>query len=497
MRGLLLALLVLVVVPSAARASFHLIKVREVYPAGDASYVELQMFSGGEYLVAGHHLVAYNADGSVANDFSLPSNVSASSPNNAIVLIADTGYGAAFPSGPTPDETNASLNLSAAAGAVCWVDGSPPDCVSWGGFTGPFPSHVPALVAGSPASPSGVTAGKALRRSIAAGCPTLLEASDDTDSSLADFSEQTPNPRSNASAVVETACTPPSATIDTKPSTPTKSTSASFTYHSTPAGAEFECKLDAAAFASCPGDGIEYTGLLDGGHTFQVKAKNGQGTGSAVFATWTVDTKAPTATIDSHPSNPSPSTSAAFTYHSSEAKSSFECSLSATGEADSFATCPSGGKSYSALQQGSAYTFKVRATDQAGNQQAGAAEFSWEVEESATTPPPPETTPDPVVPSLPSSPALPVVASPPPNTSIFARPPARTRDRTPTFRFSATEPHAQFQCSVDHGKFKPCRSPFTAKKLSPGRHLLRVRAVLGGSRDPSPASFKFTIIATG
>jgi len=87
----LMALLLLLAAP-AANASFHLMKVREVYPAGDSSYVELQMFSAGEYLVAGHHLVAYSANGSVANDFTLPSNVSASSPNNATILIADSGY---------------------------------------------------------------------------------------------------------------------------------------------------------------------------------------------------------------------------------------------------------------------------------------------------------------------------------------------------------------------------------------------------------------------
>jgi hypothetical protein len=87
-----------------------------------------------------------------------------------------------------------------------------------------------------------------------------------------------------------------------------------------------------------------------------------------------------------------------------------------------------------------------------------------------------------------------VARSATPNTSILAKPPARTRDRTPTFRFGASAVGARFQCSLDHGRFKPCRSPLTLKRLSPGRHLLRVRAVLGGSPDPSPASFKFTII---
>lgn len=491
----MVAVLVLLLPAAAAQASFHLMKVREVYPAGDASYVELQMFSGGEYFVAGHPLVVYTANGSVASEFPLPANVSAASPNNATVLIADSGYAAAFPSGPAPDELDSSLNLSASAGAVCWVDGSPPDCVSWGAFTGPFPSHTPALVAGSPASPSGVTAGKALRRSIAAGCPSLLEGADDTDSSAADFSEQTPAPRSNASTVPEHTCNPPTATIDTKPKTPTNSTSASFTYHSTPAGAEFECKLDTGAFASCPSSGIEYSGLADASHTFQVKASNAEGTGAAVFATWTIDTKAPTASIENHPENPSSGTSASFTYQSNEANSKFECSLAAGAAPDNFATCPLAGKTYASLADG-AYTFKVLAVDQAGNAQTAPAQFSWEVDNSLADPPPEETTPPvaslaPVVP-----PALEPQPGPaPPSTILTGKPAARTTDRTPTFRFRASEAGATFQCKLDKGAYRPCRSPFTTKKLSPGRHLLKVRALLGGVADASPASFRFTVTA--
>lgn len=489
----LVALLSLLAVP-AANASFHLMKVREVYPAGDSSYVELQMFSAGEYLVAGHHLVAYNANGSVANDFTLPSNVSPSSPNNATILIADSGYAASFPNGPAPDEVDSGLNLSASAGAVCWTDGSPPDCVSWGSFTGPFPTHVPALTAGSPASPTGVTLGMALRRSIAPGCPTLLEAEDDTDSSLADFSEQTPNPRSNSSPVTEHTCAAPAATIDSKPKTPTSSTSASFTYHSTPAGAEFECKLDSGAFESCDAGGVEYTGLADGGHTFQVRAKSSEGTGVAAFTTWTVDTKAPTASILSHPNDPSAGASVNFTYQSDEASSKFECSLTTGAAPDSFASCPPTGKTYTSLGDGT-YTFKVRAVDQAGNLQAGAAQFNWKVDNSlAETPPPPEAQPGPTAVGLPVT-ALPSPAfsSTPPSTSITAKPAARTRDRTPTFRFRAAETGATFQCKLDHGPYRTCRSPLTTKRLSPGQHVMKVRAVLAGIPDASPASVSFTI----
>lgn len=46
-----------------AGATFHEMSIREVYPAGDAGYVELQMWAGGQNFVGGHHLVVYGAGG--------------------------------------------------------------------------------------------------------------------------------------------------------------------------------------------------------------------------------------------------------------------------------------------------------------------------------------------------------------------------------------------------------------------------------------------------
>ena len=141
-----------------ALATFHEISIREVYPGGtnDASYVELQMWTGGQNFVGTHHLVAYDADGSVSENFSLPSDVS-SGANQATILVADTSYPVVFDEKPAPDASDGSLNLSPAGGAVCWIEGAPPDCVAWGNFTGPLPSHLPELKVGSPASPGSET----------------------------------------------------------------------------------------------------------------------------------------------------------------------------------------------------------------------------------------------------------------------------------------------------------------------------------------------------
>lgn len=574
--ALLLSCLTALFIAPTAQATFHEISIREVYPGGvdNASYVELQMRAAGQEFVSGHHLVAYNADGSVNENFAFSASV-AGGANQATILVADTSYATVFPGKPTPDASDANLNLSPGGGAVCWIEGSPPDCVAWGNFTGPLPGHIPELKVGSPASPGGVGAGKALRRTIAPGCSTLLELGDDSDDSATDFSEQAPNPRANATPVVESACIAPTATVDGKPATPTNATSAAFTYHSSPSGASFECKLDAGAFAACEASGVEYTGLADGGHSFQVRAHDTNGTGAATSYSWTVDTQPPTATIKTHPADPSPGASAAFTYQSNEVNSSFECSLSSGGP-DSFGPCPSSGKTYTGLADGT-YAFKVRATDKAGNQQPTPTEFSWEVDNSLADTTPPQTTieshpPDPsqsstaaftyssnepgssfecsldgaafaaclasgieytglgngphsfqvraidpadnvdptpagfsfqvtlpaLAPPAPTMtpqvlPAAPPAASPP-NTLIRQRPRARTRDRTPTFRFRSTRPGVRFQCQLDRGRFRPCHARFTTRKLGYGRHVLRVRAILGGIPDPTPARIAFKVV---
>lgn len=70
--------------------------------------------------------------------------------------------------------------------------------------------------------------------------------------------------------------------------------------------------------------------------------------------------------------------------------------------------------------------------------------------------------------------------------------PNRTRDRTPTFRFAPSEPVTDVACKVDAAAFAPCSSPFTTRRLKPGRHTLRVRgaATDDGTVGTSSKSFK-------
>jgi hypothetical protein len=80
----------------AAEASFHLIDVREVHPGtAEDSYVELQMYSGGETFLGGHSLTLYSAAGALAHTSTFSANV-ANGQNQSTVLVGDSGVQAAL-----------------------------------------------------------------------------------------------------------------------------------------------------------------------------------------------------------------------------------------------------------------------------------------------------------------------------------------------------------------------------------------------------------------
>jgi hypothetical protein len=477
----------LLAVAPAAQATFHEIKVREVYPGSNSdSYVELQMYAAGQTFLEGHSVTLYDSSGALVHTstFPTPSGIS-NGASQATVLIGDTNVQATF--GVAPDLVDSGLNIPAAGGAACWIAGTlNADCVSWGSFPHPAPTFESATAtsAGAPVSAGGIAAGKAIRRKITPGCSTLLEASDDTNDSATDFEEVSPAPRNNASAITEMACNAPTATIDSSPANPTSSTSAAFTYHSTPAGASFECKLDAKAFATCEPSGKAYPGPLgEGSHTFQVRAHNANGTGTPASYIWTIDTTPPIVEIKTHPNDPSPGNSAAFTYSSNEAGSTFECSLEPLGEPPAFTNCPSTGKSYpdaehpAPLANGE-WTFEVRAKDKAGNQSVPGpfpdGTFSWEVDNSLADTTPPETT-------------------------ITSKPPDPSESPTATFTYASNEAGSTFECKLDTGAFASCPAAGIAYSgLASGSHTFQVRAIDASSNvDPTPAGYTFNVVAFG
>ncbi len=443
-----------------AQANFHLMKIREVYPGTGAndSYVELQMVAGGQNLVLNHQISVWNASGTSHQTFLMDDDVD-DGDNNATIVIGEGNS-------PGGRDFQKNLSLSAAAGAFCFDDASPVDCVSWGAFTGNalLPDN-----AGLPASSSGVTPGKAIQRSIAAGCSHLLEPGDDTDNSAADFSEVTPNPRPNGTPIVESDCVPPDTIIGDRPPAVSNSTSAAFTFSSTPVGATFQCKLDANAPEACNSGSKAYPGpLSQGSHTFTVTASNADGPDpTPATYMWNVDSIPPDTTITGGPADASTTNDNDPSFGFSGTVGDvdhFECKRDAE---PAFATCTSP-KAYTDLAD-SSHTFSVRACDAAGNCDQTPATRTWTIDTAA------------------------------PNAVITSGPAdgSTTNDNDPSFGFEGSPPGDvhHFECKRDaEVSYVTCTSPKAYTDLADTAHTFSVRACDAvGNCDPTPATRSWTI----
>jgi len=277
----------------AASATFHRMLIREVYPGTTsepgAEYVELQMWNAGQNLVGGHTLRTYDSGGTPTATV-LPSDVP-NGANQSTVLIATPEAEARF--GVTADAPlSPSGQLDPAGGAVCW---EAIDCVAWGSFGAGLPS-----LAGTPAEAGGIPDEMALRRTIAPGCATLLEPTDDRDNSAADFSAVFPAPRPNSVVPSEHACgssngssngsggngrgapqtrlkqTPPHKTHDRTPT---------FRFFANEKGATFQCKVDGKPYKTCRSP-FTTKRLSLGHHVFKVRARDDSGTADPSPATY-------------------------------------------------------------------------------------------------------------------------------------------------------------------------------------------------------------------
>jgi arylsulfatase A-like enzyme len=167
----------------------------------------------------------------------------------------------------------------------------------------------------------------------------------------------------------------PVITMSSGPNDPTSTTAAEFAFSAvdtTPV--TYKCSADGAVAQLCQ-SGVAYSGLTDGPHTFSVTGVDAAGNVSdAATYTWTIDSVAPETTIASGPDDPTPATTAEFTFSAVDATpTTFECSM----DGGAVETCDSG-VSYAALEPGS-HTFVVVGTDAAGNVGAP-AQWVWTVE---------------------------------------------------------------------------------------------------------------------
>ncbi len=264
-------------------------------------------------------------------------------------------------------------------------------------------------------------------------------------------------PASRTWTIQATDITAPDTAIASGPSGTVASSAASFTFTSTESGSTFQCSLDSGVYAACSSP-KSYSDLANGAHTLLVRAIDAAGNLDPTPAsrTWTVDTIAPDTTIGSGPSGTVAETSASFTFTSTEAGSTFQCSLDST---TAYTACSSP-KGYSDLAEGS-HTFRVRAIDAAGNVDTTPDTRTWTIQAADTTAP---------------------------DTTISSGPAGTYRSGSADFALSASETGSAFECRLDRGAFAACGATPTFH-VANGRHELDVRAVdPAGNADASPAT---------
>ena len=247
---------------------------------------------------------------------------------------------------------------------------------------------------------------------------------------------------------------------------PTNDTHADVHLHLDRGRLDFECRVDAAAFAACTSP-LTTRALTDGAHTFEVRAIDTAGNADPTPATrtFTVDTDA----ADDHdrlavPPSPTNDTTPTFTF--SSARPARPSSAASTAAAFAACTTPF---TTAALADG-AHTFEVRATDPAGNTDADAGEPHLHGRHRRAARP----------------------------RSRRAARGARPTTRRPTFTFTSTEagstlPVPRRRARVRRLHHRPC----TTATLADGTHTFEVRATdAAGNTDPTPATATFTVSTT-
>ncbi|HUB98595.1 MAG TPA: hypothetical protein VMS11_02105, partial [Solirubrobacterales bacterium] len=214
--------------------------------------------------------------------------------------------------------------------------------------------------------------------------------------------------------------TVPSITGESAPPDPSNQSTAIFTFSAGDTGGSglkgTECSIDSAPLAPCSSP-VEYSSLADGSHVFEIRASDNAGNTIGETFHWTIDTVAPTTTIDSQPSNPSAATAPSFTFSGTDpggsGVASFECKL----DGGAFLACTSP-KALNGLSEGS-HSFEVRTKDNAGNVDALPAAYTWTVDSSIPDPPDLTTT-DPASPANDNAPLVIGSAEAGTTVSLFA-----------------------------------------------------------------------------
>ncbi|MGB2711421.1 MAG: hypothetical protein WBC33_07875 [Conexibacter sp.] len=173
---------------------------------------------------------------------------------------------------------------------------------------------------------------------------------------------------------------PPAPQITSAPPSLAATKAATFKYTDAEAGVTYLCKLDGAAYASCPAT-KSYGNLAQGEHTFSVQARDAAGnTSGATSHTWTIDTVAPPRpNLTGRPNDPDPFDTATFVWSVSEAGVHFLCK----DDGGPWTGCTSP-HVRTGLKKGG-HTFRVKTVDDAGNE-SPTADWEWRVTQQSGLP---------------------------------------------------------------------------------------------------------------
>jgi hypothetical protein len=172
----------------------------------------------------------------------------------------------------------------------------------------------------------------------------------------------------------------------------------------------------------------------------------------------------PDTSIGSGPTGRINTTSAPFSFTSSEAGSTFKCKLDGPGSTLGTETACGSPQPYSDLANGT-YKFSVYAIDASGSPDPTPATRSFTVDTIA------------------------------PNTTISS---ATIKKTSATFSFTSSETGSSFACKLDGGLWTTCTSPRTYTALAAGGHTFEVYATdAAGNADTTPATRNFTITTKG
>lgn len=250
----------------------------------------------------------------------------------------------------------------------------------------------------------------------------------------------------------------PDTTIDTGPSGPVSSRSATFTFSSPLAGA-FECALGQAGFAPCTSP-RSFASLEEGCYELRVRAVNSAGTMDPTPAVrqWCVDVTAPVTALVQTPDAFSSSSSGVFEFVAGEAGITFACALDSAAP---LACQPP--LVLNRLQEGT-HELRIQATDPAGNVESMPVTHRWTVDTMA------------------------------PDTSILSGPAAVSNASSATLDMGASEDGVTYACQLDSGVFEPCSAPVRYDNLGEGTHVVAIRATdRAGNVDPTPALHRWTV----